>query len=271
MSCLKDIMNSRSWDACAAYFFDFNRRYSYFHDVNETLLRHVRLRDGMSVLDLGCGTGSLANAVLAKGRRVAIIGVDFSKRMLDYAKLNTENVEFYQQNINHGIRISRAAFDVVASISFWYFNNKQAIIRDVHRLLKAGGLLCLAIPLRSGPSITVGVAKLAREFGLRPAARGIRDRKRRFKVPIASLTRGKFQIVKQFVRTFTLSKDAVRDLNLMPHVSQKYLVGPYARRRAAMMEFFSRIPRRHFHESWKFVILKKVSAPARSLSCQSQQ
>ena len=52
---------------------------------------------GRPVLDAGCGTGEIASFVASQGP--AVIGLDFSKGSLEYAKRTSENVRFLRGSI----------------------------------------------------------------------------------------------------------------------------------------------------------------------------
>jgi ubiquinone/menaquinone biosynthesis C-methylase UbiE len=76
------------------------------------LLGDVR---GLSVLDVGCGTGRHAVRLAQHGARV--IGVDFSPGMLGKArrKLGAEQVTFVEHNITESLPFALASFDRVLS------------------------------------------------------------------------------------------------------------------------------------------------------------
>ena len=89
---IKRIVRS-NFDESALLYERFERRYGLFRDLTRRLAEACGITGGMSVIDVGCGTGAssstLANMVGPEGR---VTGVDFSKEMLDVAKDRLKNI-----------------------------------------------------------------------------------------------------------------------------------------------------------------------------------
>jgi len=97
------------------------------------------------ILDIGCGTGDLANELAKKSKYV--LGIDSSKKWISYCKKNhqRENLEFKNQSAQDINKIRSASFDVIV-INMVLINipNKQDIIKifdEVGRILKNSGEL----------------------------------------------------------------------------------------------------------------------------------
>ena len=85
---------ARRFDALAAkrqYWKDLNR---YYYDEQEKYFRFL-VPKGLSILELGCGTGDLLNMLKPKRG----VGIDFSPHMLDIAKKQYPDLEFRQADI----------------------------------------------------------------------------------------------------------------------------------------------------------------------------
>lgn len=108
--------------------------------------------EGVRVLDIGCGTGSLAVALAARGARVT--GIDISPQMLDIARRKVE-----QSGLGEGVtlmqvsaidldeRFEAGSFDLITStlvFSELSDDEQRFVLRQCHRLLVDGGRLVIA-------------------------------------------------------------------------------------------------------------------------------
>ena len=105
----------------------------------------IELKKGEVVLDLGCGAGLdlyfYAQAVGDKGR---VYGLDISEDMVSKAKRNMELVGIKNAEISAGesdsLSFNDNFFDVVASNGIYNLSpNKEAVMKEVYRVLKPGG------------------------------------------------------------------------------------------------------------------------------------
>ncbi len=97
----------------------------------------------MEVLEIGCGTGS--TAILHAPYVKHIRAIDFSANMVAIAKgkakdQQIENVTFEQASIED-LNIPDQSLDAVLGLSVLHLlENKEAIIAQVYRMLKPGGI-----------------------------------------------------------------------------------------------------------------------------------
>lgn len=102
--------------------------------------------DGRDVLDAGCGSGSLAAALVAKGALVS--GFDLSPAMLAIAcdRLGPE-VDLRVADLAQPLPYAAAAFDVcVASLALHYLADWDGPLRELRRVLRPGGRLVVSVP-----------------------------------------------------------------------------------------------------------------------------
>ncbi len=97
-----------------------------------------------TVLDVGCGTGNLTRALLAKlsaaGR---VVGVDISQRMIKVArnKVSDERVAWHAADARR-LPLANASCDRVICYSVWpHFDDRVAVAAELHRVLRTGGCL----------------------------------------------------------------------------------------------------------------------------------
>ena len=113
------------------------------------LIEQAEIKSGFRVLDIGCGTGSLAVLIKKSHPEVEVIGVDpdpaalsISKRKANRAGLSIE----FDRGFSDHLSYPDASFDrVFSSFMFHHLepNERAATLREIGRVLKAGGSLHL--------------------------------------------------------------------------------------------------------------------------------
>lgn len=105
----------------------------------------AKIKKGDVVVDLGSGAGN--DAFIARhetGESGKVIGIDFTPAMIDKARENAEsrglhNVEFRQGDIESMPLTSNVADVVVSNCVLNLVPNKEAVIKEIFRVLKPGG------------------------------------------------------------------------------------------------------------------------------------
>jgi SAM-dependent methyltransferase len=109
---------------------------------------------GMSVLELGCGTGYFTRE-LARSR-ADIVAIDVSPELLEIARANCSerNVRYEIQNAS-ALSYPDAVFDSVVGSSVLHHLEIEEALREIHRVLKAGGTIYFTEPNMLNPQIAV--------------------------------------------------------------------------------------------------------------------
>ena len=113
------------------------------------LIEQAELKSGFRVLDIGCGTGSLAVLIKRMHPEVEVIGVDpdpaalsLSERKASRAGLSIE----FNRGFSDHLSYPDASFDrVFSSFMFHHLepSERAATLREIRRALKSGGSLHL--------------------------------------------------------------------------------------------------------------------------------
>ena len=105
----------------------------------------AQIKKGDVVVDLGSGAGN--DCFIARhetGETGKVIGIDFTPAMIDKARSNAEvrgfnNVEFRQGDIESMPITANTADVIVSNCVLNLVPNKDAVIKDIYRVLKPGG------------------------------------------------------------------------------------------------------------------------------------
>lgn len=99
--------------------------------------------EGLTVLDLGCGTGWAAELIAPYAKK--IIGIDLAPQMLEQAKQKAIYTELIADDIHHALTKYHDEFDVImAADVFTYIGDLQSIFEKCHTALKTHGLLAFS-------------------------------------------------------------------------------------------------------------------------------
>jgi SAM-dependent methyltransferase len=130
------------------YLHEIDRR---FAPVVDAVMTRARLTPGERVLDLGTGTGAVAErAAEAVGPGGHVVGVDISPQMLALARARVAARGFAHVTMREGraeaIPADDDSFDVVlASLSLMYAIDRGAAAREMARVLRPGGRVVAAV------------------------------------------------------------------------------------------------------------------------------
>ncbi|MBU1911912.1 MAG: class I SAM-dependent methyltransferase [Candidatus Omnitrophica bacterium] len=95
-------------------------------------------------LDIGCGTGELADSIVKKGFKVSCC--DFSAKAVEIARKNY-NLNSVLCDLDEGLPFCDSTFDlVVASHVMEHVFDPIFVIKEISRLLKKDGIFLAAIP-----------------------------------------------------------------------------------------------------------------------------
>ena len=113
-----------------------------FEKESNLLLEMIGNVNHKSILDVGCATG--IHTVLVSNETNSVIGIDLSEAMiLEAKKKEKDNLQFLQMDALH-LEFEDNQFDIIFSATMIEFvTNRQALITELLRVLKPGGLFVL--------------------------------------------------------------------------------------------------------------------------------
>jgi ubiquinone/menaquinone biosynthesis C-methylase UbiE len=123
---------------------------------------------GQHVLDVACGTGTLARAVqLETGLTGKVIGLDINKEMLASAQAHSHGIEWRLGDATK-MPFTKNQFDrVMCQFALMFISNRVAVIKEMLRVCKPDGLVILATwgPLHHGGAYDVLINLVRKHLG----------------------------------------------------------------------------------------------------------
>ena len=108
------------------------------------VIRKICEKHFSSLLDVGCGTGTILSRIPAEAK---LYGIDLSAQMIERAKKTLKEKAELTVGDAGSLPWPQAAFDTVScTFSFHHYPNPEKVLAEINRVLKSGGRLILADP-----------------------------------------------------------------------------------------------------------------------------
>lgn len=113
----------------------------------EPFLDFVGTADGERVLDLGCGTGSLASALVQRCRVAQVHGIDFAPAYIDHARRNQPDPRIaFEVGDACALTCPAHSFDRVLALLLLHFvPNPERAIAEMRRVARPGAVVGAAV------------------------------------------------------------------------------------------------------------------------------
>lgn len=118
------------------------------NDVNKIKTDLLKVMPGDKILDIGCSYGEQARMIAKLGFKV--IGIDSSKKSIDKFDKLSKKIGLGCKGLVGDVKkmpFKSNFFDaVIATEVFEHISNPQVAIKESIRVLKRGGIACIAVP-----------------------------------------------------------------------------------------------------------------------------
>ncbi len=124
---------------------EYDDKWSFY--IKATLqktLKKIELNSGDRLLDIGCGTGALLEAIEKRYPDAILAGVDPTREMLDIAGKRLSNKVHIEQGWAEKLPFEDETFDIVVCCSmFHYIREPMVALNEIMRVLKPAGRLVI--------------------------------------------------------------------------------------------------------------------------------
>ena len=151
------------FDAVAHRFWDPDGELKPLHALNPMragfVAEHCRL-EGAKVVDVGCGGGLLAEALVRRGARMS--GIDLSGAMIEVARLHAEGagltIDYRQRSAESLVAEAAGSFDVVTCMEMLeHVPDPASMVGTLGALLRPGGDIFLSTLNRTPKAFAVAI------------------------------------------------------------------------------------------------------------------
>lgn len=138
------------WNTIATEYTDWlenqkdKKGFAFNKALTDAILRRLPTNENFSLLDLGCGDGSLLNII--SNRYAKVLGVDGAEKMIEIARKKYPHLakSFLVDDITKQFPIDDNSFDVVVcNMVLMDLKNIETTISEIHRVLKCDEVFIL--------------------------------------------------------------------------------------------------------------------------------
>jgi len=111
------------------------------------------ITSGDNVLDLGCGPGNVSKYLFDCDNTLKIFGIDLSVEMINLARINAPEIEFYVGDIRNLKEFAYKKYEAIIAafcLPFLYDTEASSFISNISKMLKRNGTLYLSTMMGSG-------------------------------------------------------------------------------------------------------------------------
>lgn len=124
-----------------------------YQDMLTDVVKFLKMKPGLKLLDAGCGTGNFARKILSEGIGGARVEMcDFSKDMLEVARISLAkyaSTKIFLHDLNECLNYPDEAFHRVVCTNVLYtLKDPEFAISELARILRVGGRIVLVHPDR---------------------------------------------------------------------------------------------------------------------------
>ena len=114
----------------------YDDKFAFIWEYGSNLIDLLDPQPGETILDIGCGTGHLTQAIAERGAQV--IGIDFSPAMIEQARANYPGIRFEVADAS-AFTLAEPVDAVFSNAVFHWVRDQDGAAACIARVLKPGG------------------------------------------------------------------------------------------------------------------------------------
>ncbi|HXD19470.1 MAG TPA: class I SAM-dependent methyltransferase [Vicinamibacterales bacterium] len=151
---------------------DFTQIAASMRESGEALVKSLGVKEGLSVLDLGCGDGTTALPAARLG--ATVLGVDIARNLVEAGNRRAReagltNIKFQEGDASELGDVPDRSFDLVVSIFGAMFAPKPFdVARQMVRVTKPGGRIVMGNWIPNDPTLVAQILKISSSYSPPP-------------------------------------------------------------------------------------------------------
>jgi ubiquinone/menaquinone biosynthesis C-methylase UbiE len=147
---------------------DFTRIADTMRESGEALVQKLGIREGLKVLDLGCGDGTTAVPEAKLGADVQ--GVDIARNLVEAGNKRAKehgltNIKFQEGDASNLEQVPEKSFDLVVSIFGAMFAPKPFdVAKEMVRVTRPGGRIVMGNWIPNDPTLVAQILKISSNY-----------------------------------------------------------------------------------------------------------
>tara|TARA_B100000768_G_C11174755_1_gene330311 strand:- start:70 stop:816 length:747 start_codon:yes stop_codon:yes gene_type:complete len=138
------------------FFSKTRNNFNDFYPSEKEVIQKVidKFDTNINILDLGCATGGLYQALKEKSENISYTGVDIDQNAISFAKQKFKEAKFINSDFNDFLDQEKEKFDIIFSLSCLDWNLNDSSIKgfneevtNIFKSVKEGGYLIFSIRL----------------------------------------------------------------------------------------------------------------------------
>jgi trans-aconitate 2-methyltransferase len=120
-----------------------SERFTPFYD----LLAFAKVKPGLNIIDLGCGTGELTSKLANAMPESNVLGIDSSEEMLHDSKAFANNrLRFERRSVEEQLELDEKYDLIFSNAAIQWVDDHETIFPKIIAMLKPGGQLLIQMP-----------------------------------------------------------------------------------------------------------------------------
>jgi ubiquinone/menaquinone biosynthesis C-methylase UbiE len=118
--------------------------YEQFGNIEADIVIGAGLKEGDTILDMGCGSGRLSSVLSKRFKSLRYTGTDVVDELLAYAKEKSSPDYVFIKHLSLSVPINDGELDFFCAFSVFthlYHDETFVYLQDVHRAMKPGGTI----------------------------------------------------------------------------------------------------------------------------------